>query len=119
MAIRNRYAYGEWTSLADPEAEQEYSVECLEHGCGAEFKIKDGPAEADGWKYQHTIHTGHRRFWETHGRAMLVGPPPGAIVAGEIVGREQAANSPERGRPRSNPCAAPQDWERREGQGAR
>ncbi|MEU5186977.1 hypothetical protein AB0G83_07455 [Streptomyces klenkii] len=103
MSIRARYAYAEWTTMADPQAEEEFSIECLEGDCGSEFTIKDGPAEADRWKYQHTISTGHRRFRETHSRATLVGPPPGAIVAGQIVGHERAADLPDRSRPPLEP----------------
>ncbi|MFF7023715.1 hypothetical protein ACFY97_22285 [Streptomyces klenkii] len=103
MSIRARYAYAEWTTMVDPQTSEEFSIQCQEPGCSGEVSIKDGPAEADKWKYQHTISTGHRRFWETQGRATLVGPPPGAVVAGQITGHERAVDLPERSRPPLEP----------------
>ncbi|KNB50073.1 hypothetical protein [Streptomyces caatingaensis] len=100
MTVRRWYRHAEWTTMQDPNTAEVFSLECSEQGCGAEFSVKDGQSEVESWKYQHTISTGHRRFWETYGRSVLVGPPPGAIVAGEIVGHERAVDSSgSRGRP--------------------
>ncbi|EMF02403.1 hypothetical protein H340_01114 [Streptomyces mobaraensis NBRC 13819 = DSM 40847] len=76
----------EWTTTEDPGILQEFSVECTEEGCGAEFDMKGGEALVERWKCRHMDRTGHRRFWETWGRATILAPPPGAVVASQIVG---------------------------------
>ncbi|QLE71138.1 hypothetical protein FGW37_05535 [Streptomyces rectiverticillatus] len=84
------FRYADWTTIVDPNVCAEYSVECLAEGCEAEFSIKDGEQSAETWRNAHTTRTGHRRFWQTYGHSVIVGPPPGSVVASRIAEHERA-----------------------------
>ncbi|WP_455432543.1 DUF7848 domain-containing protein [Streptomyces syringium] len=73
--MRRLYRHADWTIIQDPNVCAEYSAECSEKGCEAEFSITDDQQTADSWMYDHTARTGHRRFWQTFGNAVVVGPP--------------------------------------------
>lgn len=89
--MKRRFRFEDWTTIPDSNACTEYSVECLEGGCGAEFDIKDDQQAADSWMHKHTMRTGHRRFWQTFGHSVIVGPPPGSIVASLVEKHERSA----------------------------
>ncbi|MBP2405948.1 DUF7848 domain-containing protein [Streptomyces syringium] len=88
--MRRLYRHADWTIIQDPNICAEYSAECSEKGCEAEFSITDDQQAADSWMYDHTARTGHRRFWQTFGNAVVVGPPPGSIVAALAADRASA-----------------------------
>ncbi|WP_116210130.1 hypothetical protein [Streptomyces olivoreticuli] len=88
--MNRTFRFEDWTTLPDPKACAEYSVECTESGCGAEFNINDDQQAADSWMYRHTTMTGHRSFWQTFGHSVIVGPPPGSIVAARVAEHERS-----------------------------
>ncbi|WP_372407162.1 hypothetical protein [Streptomyces luteireticuli] len=85
--------FEDWTTIQDPNTAAEYAAFCTEEGCGARFIIKDGQAEAERWIFHHTRDTGHLHFWQTFGHAIVVGTPPGAVLASTLAAEHQRAEA--------------------------
>lgn len=90
MRARSTFRHADWTVAQDPYACPEYSAECHEPGCEAEFSIKGSHEARDQWMCDHMARTGHRNVWETNGRLVVVSPPPGSLVAHQLAERERA-----------------------------
>ncbi|MBH1934877.1 hypothetical protein I5Q34_11425 [Streptomyces sp. AV19] len=87
---RSRHWFDDWTTIQDPATAAEFAVFCTEEGCGERFIVKDSQAEAEAWTFNHTRDTGHLHFWQTFGHAIIVGTPPGAVLAGRLARQERA-----------------------------
>ncbi|MBT2383838.1 hypothetical protein [Streptomyces sp. ISL-11] len=73
----------------------EFSAECREDGCEAEFSILDDLKAAESWMYAHMKRTGHNSFWQTCGHPVIVSAPPGSVLADHVV-EHGRADEPER-----------------------
>lgn len=88
-----RFWFDDWTTFQAPNTAAEFAAFCTEEGCGERVIIKDGQAEAETWISHHTRATGHRCFWQTFGHAIVVGTPPGAVLAGSLAQEHQRAEA--------------------------
>ncbi|MFE0060936.1 hypothetical protein [Streptomyces sp. NPDC059003] len=79
--MRATYRPAEWQTKQDSQLCAESFAECREDDCPEMFKAVENPQAVAAWMRQHTADTGHTRYWEGHGRPVVVTPPDGSVAA--------------------------------------
>lgn len=88
--MRSVYRFADWKTKQDPDLCAESFAECREDGCPELFKIVENPEAVAAWMRKHTAETGHSRYWEDHGRPVVITPPEGSVAAQRVAEFDKA-----------------------------